>query len=150
MRGRSINVDPPQNIQGLGNIPEEPKVRSFREVETGRNARHSSRADQCQPRILKSRIKEDPGLVRAAKKACKNQLIQADINHLEEQLAQGNMNPGIGSTPLGNGFMEHRGDNGGRIIVKEVDGGVVEIYGKSGKRTTNQKFVIKRVLEVFG
>lgn len=106
--------------------------------------------DECQPRILKSRIKEDPGLVRAAKKACKDQLVQADINHLEEQLAQGNMNPGIGSTPLGNGFMEHRGKNGGRIIVKEVEGGVVEIYGKSGKRITNQKFVIKRVFEVFG
>nr|YP_010448171.1 hypothetical protein NRL27_pgp028 [Nitzschia dubiiformis]UTQ75652.1 hypothetical protein [Nitzschia dubiiformis] len=25
MRGRGINVDPPQNIQGLGNIPEAPK-----------------------------------------------------------------------------------------------------------------------------
>lgn len=60
------------------------------------------------------------------------------------------MNPGIGSTPLGNGFMEHRGANGGRIIVKEVKGGVVEIYGKSGKRPTNQNFVIKRVLEIFG
>jgi hypothetical protein len=52
--------------------------------------------DQCKARILKSRIKEDPSLVRASKKACKDQLIQADINHLEEQLAQGNMNPEIG------------------------------------------------------
>jgi hypothetical protein len=41
--------------------------------------------------------------------------------------------------------MEHRGSNSGQIRVKEVKsgGGVVEIYGKSGKRTTNQKFVIK-------
>jgi len=60
------------------------------------------------------------------------------------------MNPGIGWTSLKNGFMEHRGDKGGRIIVKEVEGGVIEIYGKSGKRKNNQKFVIERVLEVFG
>lgn len=47
MRGRGITVDPPQNIQGLGNIPEVPKVRSFREVDTGLNARRGDRGDQC-------------------------------------------------------------------------------------------------------
>ena len=47
MRGRGITVDPPQNIQGLGNIPEAPKVRSFREVDTGLNARRGNRGDQC-------------------------------------------------------------------------------------------------------
>jgi hypothetical protein len=33
MRGTGINVDPPQNIHGLGNILEAPKVGSFRKVE---------------------------------------------------------------------------------------------------------------------
>lgn len=49
MRGRrtGINVDPPQNIQGLGNIPEAPKVRSFTEADTGLNARRGNRDDQC-------------------------------------------------------------------------------------------------------
>ena len=47
MRGRGINIDPPQTIQGLGNIPEAPKVRSFREVDTGLNARRGNRGDQC-------------------------------------------------------------------------------------------------------
>ena len=37
MRGRGITVDPPRKIQV--NIPKAPKVRSFREVETGLNAR---------------------------------------------------------------------------------------------------------------
>ena len=114
------------------------------------NKKKKKNPNQCQHRILRSRIKEDPGLVRAAKKACKNQAVQADINHLEEQLAQGNMNPGMESTALGNGFMEHRGRNGGRIITKEVDGGVIEIYGKSGKKRPNQQFVIDQVLKVFG
>ena len=48
MRGsKSIEVFSPQNIQGLGNIPEGPKVRSFREVDTGLNARRGNRDDQC-------------------------------------------------------------------------------------------------------
>nr|UZC30149.1 hypothetical protein [Entomoneis sp.]UZC30228.1 hypothetical protein [Entomoneis sp.] len=47
IKGRGITVDPPQNIQGLGNIPEAPKVRSFTEVDTGLNARRGNRGDQC-------------------------------------------------------------------------------------------------------
>lgn len=47
MRKTSINVDPPQNIQGLENIPEGTKVRSFREVDTGLNARRGNRGNQC-------------------------------------------------------------------------------------------------------
>ena len=48
MRGsKPIEVLPPQNIQGLGNIPEASKVRSFREVDTGLNARRGNRDDQC-------------------------------------------------------------------------------------------------------
>ena len=44
---KSVDVFSPQNIQGLGNIPKGPKVRSFREVETGLNARRGNRGDQC-------------------------------------------------------------------------------------------------------
>ena len=48
MRGsRSIDVFPPQNVQGLGNIPKRPKVLSFREVDSGLNARRGNRGDQC-------------------------------------------------------------------------------------------------------
>jgi hypothetical protein len=48
MRGsKPIEVLPPQNIQGLGNIPEGPKIRSFKEVDTGLNARRGNRDDQC-------------------------------------------------------------------------------------------------------
>ena len=47
MRGRSMNIDPPQNIQGLENVPKGPKVRSFREVDTGLNAQQGNPRDQC-------------------------------------------------------------------------------------------------------
>ena len=47
MRGRGINIEPAQNIEGLGNIPEVLKVRFFTEVDISRNARRDNREDQC-------------------------------------------------------------------------------------------------------
>ena len=57
---------------------------------------------------------------------------------MEEQLAQDNLNPGIGSKPIGGETIEHRGKNGGRILARESENGVVEILGKSRKRPKNQ------------
>ena len=96
-----------------------------------------------------SRIKEDAGLVRAAEEACKNTDVQKDVNHLEEQLAKGNDNPGIGRKPICKGVIEHRGKNGGRLYVRESDG-VIEILAKSGKKKSNQQFVINRLKEIYG
>jgi len=96
-----------------------------------------------------SKIKEDAGLARAAKEACKNTDVQKDINHLEEELAKGNDNPGIGRKPIGNGIVEHRGKNGGRLYVRELDS-VIEILAKSGKKKNNQQFVINRLKEIYG
>ena len=96
-----------------------------------------------------SKIKEDAGLVRAAKEACKNPDVQRDINHLEEELAKGNYNPGIGSKPIGNGIIEHRGKNGGRLYVRESES-VIEILAKSGKKKINQQFVINKLKKIYG
>ena len=71
--------------------------------------------------------------------------MQKDVNHLEEQLAKGNKNPGIGCKPICKGVVEHRGKNGGRLYVRELkDVNIIEIVAKSGKDKSNQKFV-KRV-----
>ena len=94
-------------------------------------------------------IKEDSALVQAAKEACKNADVQKDINHLEEELAKGNDNPGIGRKPIGNGIIEHRGKNGGRLYVRESDS-VIEILAKSGKKDSNQQFVINRLKQIYG
>jgi hypothetical protein len=96
-----------------------------------------------------SKIKEDAGLVRAAKEACKNADVQKDITHLEEELVKGNDNPGIGRKSIGNGIIEHRGKNGGRLYVRESDSGI-EILAKSGKNKNNQQFVINRLKEIYG
>lgn len=98
-----------------------------------------------------SRINEDPGLVRAAEKACQNKKVQKDINKLQEELAKGNKQPGIKPKPkpICKGVTEHRGHNDGRLYTREVNG-VIEIVGKSGKRKINQDSVIKRLTEIYG
>ena len=68
---------------------------------------------------------------------------------MEEQIRQGNMNPGIDSIKVGEGIIEFRGRNGGRILAREREGNVVEILGKVGKRKKDQKAVIKRVKKIF-
>jgi hypothetical protein len=96
-----------------------------------------------------SKIKEDAGLVQVANEACKNADMQKDTNHLEEELAKGKNNPGIGRKSIGNGIIEHRGKNGGRLYVRESDSGI-EILAKSGKKKSNQQFVINRLKEIYG
>jgi len=75
--------------------------------------------------------------------------VQKDVNHLEEELAKGNENPGIGRKPICKGVTEHRGKKGGRLYVRESDD-VIEILAKSGKKKSNQNFVINRVNELYG
>jgi hypothetical protein len=107
-----------------------------------------SKASKGQWKIV-YRIKEDPGLIREAEKACKNKDVQEDGNHLEEQLAKGNDNPGVGCKYICKGVIEHRGKNGGRLYIRKVDDRI-EIVGKSGKDKKNQQAVIKRLKEIYG
>ena len=93
------------------------------------------------------RIKEDADLVRAAKYARKNAYVQKNINHLKDELAKGNNNSGIGQKSISKSIIEHRGKNGGRLYVRELDG-VTEIVRKSGKNKSNQQFVINRLKEI--
>ena len=72
---------------------------------------------QFKKRIV-SRIREDPGLVRAAEEACNNQQVQDNINHLEYELSKGNDNPGIHKKYLGNNVWEHRARRGGRLYTR--------------------------------
>jgi hypothetical protein len=113
-----------------------------RVVETPRGG---FKTDPSQERVvLVSRIKEDSGLVRAAERACEDREVQDGINHLIDELAKGNPNPGIGNVPIGNGLTEYRHKKGGQVVARRR-GNFIEILGKSGKDKTNQKFVINRV-----
>ncbi|MCG8421339.1 MAG: hypothetical protein MJE77_25760 [Proteobacteria bacterium] len=58
------------------------------------------------------------------------QAAQRDVDKLVAALRAGNMNPGIGTRALGNGFFELRGANAGRVIVKQKGTGTFDIVGK--------------------
>lgn len=92
-----------------------------------------------------SRIKESPKLVKEAEVTGKSH--QEGIDKLTAQLQQGNLNPGIGTKPIGKGLSEARGRDGSRVYFKTTNDGV-EVLGKSNK--SNQQKVIKEVLQTFG
>ena len=147
-----------------GGIPKYPKTESIEETQrylsnideyiARMEESSDSEEEQCeaieQKKEIRYRIKEDPGLVRAAKEACKNSDVQKDVNHLEEELAKGNENPGIGRKPICKGVTQHRGKNGGRLYVRDSDDNEIEILAKSGKKKSNQQFVINRLKEIYG
>jgi len=95
---------------------------------------------------LKNRINENPKLVKEAQKAGKDQKVQKDLDDLTEKLSEGNLNPGIGTKPIGKGISEARSRDGARVYFRVIKG-EIEILGKSSK--TNQDAVIKEILNTF-
>lgn len=96
---------------------------------------------------LPSRLKEVPALAKAAEKAGKDPRVQRDLDHLVEELAKGNKNPGLGNKHLFDGVQEARGRNGGRVYFRTGENGT-EILGKSSK--DNQEQVIKLLRDHYG
>ena len=84
-----------------------------------------------------------------ARVSSKSQEDNSSLESQKQELAKGNENPGIGRKPICKGVIEHRGKNGGRLYVRESDD-VIEILAKSGKKKSNQQFVINRLKEIYG
>ncbi|MEV6247189.1 RHS repeat-associated core domain-containing protein [Streptomyces sp. NPDC051742] len=97
---------------------------------------------------LTSAIHDDPLLVKAAKKAGKNEDVQADLDAMQERLGEGNMNPGMGNGSLpGTGISYARSRNGARLFFRNTESGV-QIVGKSSK--ANEDAVIARLKRIYG
>ena len=73
--------------------------------------------------------------------------LQREIKKITDQLKKGNMNPGIGNKPIGNGITESRTRGGARVYWR-IRNNQTEILGISGK--DNQQKVINEVLQHFG
>ncbi|WP_049722685.1 choice-of-anchor A family protein [Gilvimarinus polysaccharolyticus] len=95
---------------------------------------------------LNSRLKENPRLAKEAQKAAKDQKIQRDLDDLTGKLSEGNLNPGIGTRPIGKGISEARSRDGARVYFRVIEG-EIQILGKSGK--ANQDIVIDEILKTF-
>jgi Pretoxin HINT domain len=94
-----------------------------------------------------SHIKNSPFAKRQAEQM--GEAAQRDVDSLLNELRKGNRNPGSGSRALGNGYIELRGRNGGRVIVRQTGDNTYDIIGKfQGHRrgdTANSR-VINRLI----
>ena len=72
--------------------------------------------------------------------------VQTSVDRLTAKLAQGNMNPGIGTRFLFNGILEARARDGARVYFRNVGNNVVEILAKSTKATQDQAIKVLREL----
>jgi plasmid stabilization system protein ParE len=97
-------------------------------------------------RKLRSRIGEDPRLVREAERAAKSH--QESLNRLVDQLRRGNMNPGIGTKRILGNIFEARARDGARVYFRIAEDGTIEILAKSSKQ--NQSRVINILQEIYG
>ena len=95
--------------------------------------------------MLTNRISENSLLLREGRKTLIS--LQGEIKKITDQLKRGNMNPGIGNKPIGNGIIESRTRGGARVYWR-IRGSQFEILGISGK--DNQQKVINEVLQHFG
>ena len=98
---------------------------------------------------IKSVVKNDDKILDLARNTFKgNDRLRKEANSLIEQLAQGNMNPGIGTKALKGvkGISEARSRGGARVYFRSADDGI-EIVGYSNKN--NQQKVIDRLKEVY-
>lgn len=84
-------------------------------------------------------------LINAAQATGKSH--QEGIDKLTAQLKNGNVNPGIGSKPIGQGISEARARDGARVYFR-ANRNTIEILGKSNK--ANQAKVIQEVIKQFG
>ncbi|KHD35673.1 membrane protein [Clostridium acetobutylicum] len=78
-----------------------------------------------------------------------NERIQQESDHLIQELAQGNKNPGLGSKNLFKDVSYLRGRNGARIFYRIVDG-KIEILAKASKASkANEQKVISILTKMY-
>ena len=94
-------------------------------------------------KTIKAIVKSDKRSLELANETFKgNDLIRKEI----EELASGNMNPGIGTKNIAKNIFEARSRNGARVYFRNTDEGV-EILEYPNK--SDQQEVINRILELY-
>ncbi|MFE6101678.1 hypothetical protein ACFVQ4_17120 [Streptomyces laurentii] len=97
---------------------------------------------------MRSAIGDDPGLVKAAQEATKNEKLQVDFDNMFAELKKGNMPGGEYKSLEGaKGVMYFRSRKGARLFVKQTSDGWL-IVAKADKG--NEDRVIKRLKKLYG
>lgn len=97
---------------------------------------------------ITSKIGDDPGLMRSAEQAGRNQTVQRDLNHMIHQLSRGNMNPGTENRTLPKTDVHYaRMRSGARLFFRNTSDGI-QVVGKADKHNEGQ--VIARLRKLYG
>ena len=57
--------------------------------------------------------------------------------------------PGLRSKTVAKGIIEHRHKKGGRTYIRKINETTFEVVARSGKRTSDQNAVIKRLQKIY-
>lgn len=79
-----------------------------------------------------------------------SQQAKQDVVRLKTQFSKGNLQPGIGTRDLFEGFLELRGRNGGRVILRKISEGNYDIVGQfqgHSRGDTENSRVIKKFID---
>ena len=104
-------------------------------------------SEKLENRVTRSRVKEDPLLLKVAEDIGRKEPVKRDINHLIEMLNKGDTNPGIGTRTIAPNIFELRARNGGRVYYRKVGKEEYEILGYSDK--DKQDRVISRIKKLY-
>jgi hypothetical protein len=77
---------------------------------------------------------------------------QRDTDHLLSEYAKGNTNPGMGNRSLGAGYVELRGRNNGRVILKQTGANQFDVVGKFETHRAGQNQdteIMRRLIEEY-
>ena len=99
---------------------------------------------------ITSAIKQDPGLIRRAEEAARNQDVQRGLNHLEDNLYHGHL---AGLKPehvSGTDVNYLRDRTGARLFYRQMGEQSFQIVGKAGKDKANQDAVMAKLRERYG
>ncbi len=102
---------------------------------------------------LSSSIKKNPTLLKLAKDAVENQVIEREMNHLIHEMQKGNFEAGLGhpSHIEGTRVYYSRGRNVARLYYIKIGENNYEIVAKSAKhRHRNQDLVMNELRRIYG
>ncbi len=96
---------------------------------------------------VRSLIKSEASLVKAAEQMSKNPAIQKEADDLIMKFLKGNTNPGIGSKNLMKDINYLRGKEGARVFYR-MNNGEMQILAKANK--ANEQTVIDILYKIYG
>ncbi|RTE10629.1 RHS repeat-associated core domain-containing protein [Paenibacillus whitsoniae] len=144
------HYDPNENTLENANWAQEELIKMYDSITQNEEAADSAMGFSGTIKFVgkaASLIKNEIGLVKAAEKMGKNQMVQKEADELVAKFLSGNTNPGLGTKNLFKDIYYLRGDEGARVFYRMANG-EMQILAKSSK--ANEDKVIKILTDIYG